>query len=179
MDKIILGLLILKSRTIYEIRTKFADNLNLMYSSSTGSIQAALKKLLTAGYVRCTEAVENGKRKKIYEITDSGRAGFSLWVNSAFDGAQNKNPELAKLYFMGLSNQNERCSRIREFIQSLKETHATLSVVYNEGLSLTPSEQYRDLFNYQLATAKFGVDFTAFQINWFTELLADIESGRI
>lgn len=179
MDKIILGLLILKSRTIYEIRAKFADNLNLMYSSSTGSIQAALKKLLSQGYIECTETKENGRRKKIYMITDSGRAVFSEWVNSSFDGAQNKSPELAKLYFMGLSDKKERPKRVRELIERLEEANCALTLLYNEGLSLAPSEEYRDLFNYQFMTVKFGKDYTAFQLEWFRKLLSEMESGAI
>ncbi len=179
MDKIILALLLLKSRTIYEIRTKFAENLNLMYSSSTGSIQAAIKKLLNSGHIRCNETDESGKHKKIYEITDSGYAEFSKWINSPFDAAQNKNPELAKLYFMGLSDKNERRRRISDYIEELKKSHAALSIVYNEGLTLCPSERYRDLFNYQLMTAKFGVDLIEFEINWFKKLLSDVENGKI
>ena len=43
MENIILGLLLLKNRTIYELRKRINDGLNLMYSCSTGSIQAAIK----------------------------------------------------------------------------------------------------------------------------------------
>ena len=179
MDKIILGLLILKCRTIYEIRAKFAENLNLMYSSSTGSIQAALKKLLAQGLIEFFESEENGRRKKVYVITDSGRAEFSKWVNSAFDDAQNKNPELAKLYFMGLSDKTERQRRVQKLIADIEKTHLTLSALYNDGLALTPSDEYRDLFNYQLMTVKFGKDYTAFQLQWFKELLSDINNGII
>lgn len=179
MDKIILGLLILKNRTIYEIRTKFANNLDLMYSSSTGSIQAALKKLLSQGHIACTECEENCKHKKIYEITDSGREEFSRWVNSSFDGTQNKSPELAKLYFMGLSDKKLRAERVQGLIDYLEKTNMTLTLLYNEGLSLSPTEQYRDLFNYQFMTVKFGRDYTAFQLEWFRQLLSDMESGKI
>ncbi len=179
MDKIILGLLILKCRTIYEIRAKFADNLNLMYSSSTGSIQAALKKLLAQGFIEFFISKENGREKKTYVITNSGRAEFSRWVNSGFDNAQNKNPELAKLYFMGLSDKTERQRRVQELISDIEKTHLTLTALYEEGLALTPSDEYRDLFNYQLMTVKFGKDYTAFQLQWFKELLYDMDNGII
>ena len=179
MDKIILGLLLLKSRTIYEIRAKFSDSLNLMYSSSTGGIQAALKKLLSNGYIEYIHAEENGRKKKIYIITDSGRTEFLNWVNSSFDGAQNKNPELAKLYFMGLSDKKERQRRVEEFIVQLEETNHSLNVLYEEGLSLTPPDEYRELFNYQFVTLKFGKDYISFQIEWFRHLRADMEKGLI
>ncbi len=40
---------------------------NLMYSSSMGSIQAAIKKLLNCGYIKYEEAIENGRYKKIIQ----------------------------------------------------------------------------------------------------------------
>ena len=44
MDKLILGLLLLKGRTIYELRDRIAEGMEMMYSASIGSIQAAIKK---------------------------------------------------------------------------------------------------------------------------------------
>lgn len=179
MEHIILALLYLKSRTIYEIRTKFEGNLGLMYSSSMGSIQAAVKKLLKAGCISYTELVENGKYKKQYSITEAGRERVCQWVNSPFGAAQNKNPELAKLYFMGLSNKENRCSRIREHIASLQEYHSTLELLYEEGRVLNPPEEYGELFPFQLVTIKFGVDSSAFAIEWLSGLAADMEQGKI
>ena len=46
MDNIILGLLLMCNRTIYQLRDRISKGINLMYSSSMGSIQAAVKKLL-------------------------------------------------------------------------------------------------------------------------------------
>ena len=43
MDHIILGLLMLSNRTIYQLRIRIDKGLNIMYSS-TGSIQATIKK---------------------------------------------------------------------------------------------------------------------------------------
>ena len=76
MDTIILGLLIMKDRTIYEIRERINKGLNMMYSSSMGSIQAAIKKLLENNYIEFEEIVDNGKYKKVYSITTSGKEYF-------------------------------------------------------------------------------------------------------
>ena len=61
MENIILGLLLLQSRTIYQLRKRINEGLNLMYSCSMGSIQAAIKKLLKNGYITSNEISENGK----------------------------------------------------------------------------------------------------------------------
>ena len=105
MDNIILGLLLLSSRTIYQLRERIDKGLNLMYSSSMGSIQAAIKKLLNCGYIKYEEAIENGRYKKIYSITDSGKQNFIEWVSTPMEIQSSKNPELAKLYFMGFSTK--------------------------------------------------------------------------
>ncbi len=70
MENLILELLLLQRRTIYEIRKKLAANMDLLYSCSTGSIQAALRKLLVNGGVQINEVMEGGKTKKYYEITE-------------------------------------------------------------------------------------------------------------
>ena len=66
-----LGLLLLSDRTIYGLRDRIGKGLHLMYSSSMGSIQAAVKKLLNTGDICFTEIVEKGRHKKIYSITDN------------------------------------------------------------------------------------------------------------
>ena len=70
MDNIILGLLLMCNRTIYQLRDRISKGINLMYSSSMGSIQAAVKKLLNCGYISYEEIIDNGKYKKIYCITE-------------------------------------------------------------------------------------------------------------
>lgn len=39
----------------------------ILYSSSMGSIKAAIKKLLNCGYIKYEEAIENGRYKKIIQ----------------------------------------------------------------------------------------------------------------
>ncbi len=169
MDNIILGLLILKSRTIYQLRERIAKGLNLMYSDSMGSIQAALKKLLKCGYIQYEEIVENGKYKKVYSITDSGRERFFEWVNSPMTSQNNNNPELAKLYFMGFSDKENRAELLKRYISELKEQHNVLEAICKEGEAM----ELNDIGVYQLASAKYGRDLILFNIEWFQKLLKE------
>lgn len=179
MDNLILGLLMFKGRTIYEIKERINSGLNLMYSASTGSIQAAVKKLLTLGYIECTESVENGKFKKVYSITISGRQYFNKWVNSPIDSSPEKHPELLKVYFMGLSDKSTRILRVQQHIDDLRKVHGELSFIYDDGQKMQPPEDLRDIFNYQLMSAKFGVDFVKFQIDWYTDMLSKMQGGLL
>lgn len=179
MDKIILALLFFQSKTLYEIREKLSGSMNLMYSSSTGSIQSAIKKLSDSGRISCEEKVEKGRYKKLYSITEKGREELDKWINSPFKEARSKNPELAKLYYMGLSDPGGRLPRIREYISSLEKYNAALQTVYEEGLSLSPPKEYAELFQFQLITVKLGVDTSRYEIWWLKRLLHDLENNEL
>ncbi len=179
MDNIILGLLLLNSRTIYQLRERIDKGLNMMYSSSMGSIQAAIKKLLNCGYIQYEEAVENGKYKKIYSITDSGKQNFIEWVSTPMEIQSSKNPELAKLYFMGFSTKEKREVGLQEYISKLKEQYYVLNAICKEAENVKVSDNNKDIFHYQLAAARYGKDFMKFNIEWYQKLLDEMRGNKI
>lgn len=175
MENIILGLLLLQSRTIYQIRKRINDGLNLMYSCSTGSIQAAIKKLLRNGYISVREITENGKLKKFYSITDCGKNYFHAWLNTPIDSSAAKNPELSKIYFLGFAKQETRIKLIENHIEDLIKMHSDLEKICNEGAILLNENQNNDIIDYQLQTASYGRDFMKFNIEWYQRLLKNIK----
>lgn len=175
MDNIILGLLLLCDRTIYQLKERMNKGLNLMYSNSTGSIQAAVKKLLRCGMIEYTEAVENGKYKKIYSITESGKAHFFEWVNSPSEGYNVKNPELTKIYFMGFADKRHRAENIKKQIEILKQQYLILSEICSQGESTNVPQEGQEIFLFQLATAQYGRDLLKFNIDWYEKLLLQTE----
>lgn len=179
MDNIILGLLILESRTIYQLRDRINKGLNLMYSGSLGSIQAALKKLLNNDYITFEETVENGKYKKVYSATESGKQSFLKWVNAPMEKQSAKNPELAKIYFMGFSDKQNREKNIREHLSYLKEQYAVLNEICQSADHIDIPQNKKDIFNYQLLSAMYGRDFIKFNIDWYEELLRRIKECEI
>ena len=175
MDTLILGLLLLKSRTIYEIRKVLSSSsMQLLYSCSTGSIQAALRKLVANTYVTIEEVKEHGRTKKVYTITDAGRVYFEQWINSEFSIDSNRDPELTKFYFMGFSKEEFRKERLEKHIDNLRKAYECLSMVYEEGNKMVAPKEYEDVFRYQLLTVKYGIDSAAFQMKWFENTMKDL-----
>ncbi len=179
MDNIILGLLLLQSRTIYQLRARIGKGLNLMYSSSTGSIQAAIKKLLRCGDIDCEETVESGKRKKIYHITESGKQHFLTWVNAPMAQQGIRCPELVKVYFMGFSDRESREAIIARYLLFLKEQYRALEIICEEAACAAIPKNGNEIFHYQLASAFYGKDLYRFNIDWFEALLNKMRSGEI
>lgn len=150
-----------------------------MYSSSMGSIQAAVKKLLNCGYINYEEMVDNGKYKKVYGITESGKQHFYEWINAPIEEQSPKNPELAKIYFMGFSDKKNRETNIQQHLLYLKEQYNVLETICESAKNIDVSEEQKDILNYQFASALYGKDIIKFNIDWFEQLLGKMRNGEI
>ena len=120
MDKLILGLLMVKHFTVYEIRQVMRQNFSSMCSDSMGSIQAALKNLLSNGLITYTAVKEKNVEKKYYRIKENGRKEFLMWLQNPMDMSQGKNTELGKLLFMGILPNDKRVELISAVIKNLE-----------------------------------------------------------
>lgn len=179
LDNIILGLLLMCNRTIYQLRERINKGIHLMYSSSMGSIQAAIKKLLNCGYINYEEMIENGKYKKVYRITESGKLHFLEWVNTPIEEHPQKSPELAKVYFMGFSDKNNREANIQQHLYFLNEQYSVLEAICEDAKNIDVPEEHKDIFNYQLVSALYGKDFIKFNMDWYKNLLEKMRNNEI
>lgn len=150
-----------------------------MYSSSMGSIQAAVKKLLNCGYIDYKETVEKGKYKKVYRITESGKRYFLEWINTPVEQQGVRCPELVKVYFMGFSDKENREASIQSYLSFLKEQYCALEIICEEAKDAEIPESSKEIFNYQLASAFYGKDLYKFNIDWFENLLSKMRNGEI
>ena len=108
MEFVILGLLLLKPRTLYELNKTLAEKISLFYSASFGSISSAINKLLEKGWIELREHIERGRNKKIYTITAAGQSAFHDWLNSAIAPEKVKEPALTRLFFLGYLDPAQR-----------------------------------------------------------------------
>ena len=197
MDKIILGILMLHRMTAYELRNVIRNNFKSMCSDSLGSIQAALKKLLMSKMVTFEELVEKGVNKKRYSITDVGQKILIEWISVPIDMSKTKNLDIGKLLFMGYISKNEQKNLIDKIIHSLEKEYTSLKKLresihiekeretlkdhllkdteYQERIKNLNKENdiyenIKEISKFTLATLDYGIDITAFNIEWFKKL---------
>ena len=197
MDKIILGILMLRRMTAYELRNTIRDNFKSMCSDSLGSIQVALKKLLSLKMVTFEELVEKGVNKKRYAITDDGEKILMEWIKIPIDISKTKNIDAGKLLFMGYISKSEQKNLINKIILSLEEEYTALknlkeSINFEserleiENYLLTDteyqkriknlnkknniSENIKEISKFTLASLDYGIDAVDFNIRWFKKL---------
>ncbi|WP_084758074.1 PadR family transcriptional regulator [Clostridium sp. Marseille-P2415] len=199
MEKIILGMLMMRGLTIYEMKMFIDDNLASMCSNSSGSIHTAIRKMLEKEFIRYKEE----DNKKIYFITGKGREAFNNWILQPMDRTRAKNIELSKMFFFGLSDPAKRKGIIKEYIERLKEEHSKLKAIYKKiildkdnimdnGIKMAEDDPWNeegfkkntftgsiedtisDVYKYQLAILQYGMESIEFEIGWYSKYLKNV-----
>ena len=205
MKYFLLGLLMLKEMTVYQLKAMIAENFTAMCSDSMGSIQAALKNLLSNGLITCSAVKEKNVEKKYYRIKENGRKEFLMWLQNPIDMSQGKNTELGKLLFMGILPNDKRVELISAVIKNLESELTYLkqildvnkdveankkdlldyyadnpdyaAALLSAGKSKNIAQSFSDIHKYEMLTAQHGADLVQFHIKWFKELQKKINAG--
>ncbi len=197
MDKIILGILMLRKMTAYEIRNVIKNNFKSICSDSLGSIQAALKKLLALKMLALEELVEKGVNKKRYTITDIGQQALIEWIKIPMDLSKTKNMDLGKLLFMGYVPKEQQKKLLDAVILALEEEYRELKalkdsinaeeekaaiekylrtdILYQDRISRLDenhnlSQSIKEISKFTLESLDYGIDTALFNIEWFEKL---------
>lgn len=202
MEYIILSMLLCKAMTVYEIRNYIIKNLATVCSNSLGSIQTAIKKMLSKGYIEVNEYVENGLNKKKYSITDKGLAEYKKWVGTPINLSKMTNMEESKLFFLGVAPKEKRIAFLVALNKDLEEQLKALTAIQEFTLTakdaaikdnvsnISKESKYvnnllsvskeKDLsavllntYDYQMSLLKYGIERTKFDLAFYKNLLKE------
>lgn len=203
MEKIILGMLMLRGLTVYEMKSTIDQKLSTMVSSSSGSIHTALKQLIKK---KCIEfkTIDN---KKIYYITDNGYLEFNKWIAQPMNPGKARNIEESKIFFMGFGEQSKSIDLIQDYINKLSEDLSILlqikaSLQGNTTEIIESNEKFilqnewnskgikqniqnqnftktiEDIYFYQMEVLSHGIAETEFEIKWYQDMIIRIKKGK-
>ncbi|WP_249028590.1 PadR family transcriptional regulator [Tannockella kyphosi] len=176
MDSVILGLLMLSPMTGYEIGCFIKQKLPMICSSSAGSMQTSLKKLNKLGLITFQESVKNGKNKKIFSISETGKDEFMNWLENPMRVEKVKNMELSKLFFLGFASKEEQIKNIEIIIMQLEIAIQTLTIIKKEFESMDLEQN--DITLFQGYTLDYGIDSAKFQQDWYQKLKEKVEKQK-
>lgn len=175
MEHLILGLLILKEMTIYELNASFKQGLSLIYSASYGSLQTAVKKLLKSDFVYFEETVSNGRNKKIYHINDKGREAFYTWMFSDIPEKKLETVILSRLYFLGLiESKDDQLKILVDMKESIKVVEENLKAYQEQLSTLEIPAEHMGIAKFQLKTLDYGVNSHTQASLWLEQLYEDL-----
>jgi PadR family transcriptional regulator, regulatory protein AphA len=117
----ILGLLSLHPLTGYDIKKMFAGSAALYWSDNNNQIYRGLVNLHQQDLVtREVQLQEKAPSRKVYSITEKGRAELQKWVLSAPEPPQLKNPFLIQLAWADQLSPGELDSLLAKYEDELQ-----------------------------------------------------------
>lgn len=170
MEHIVLGLLMLRSMTIYELNANFCKGLTMIYAASYGNLQYAVKKLLEKDMIYFEEIVENSRNKKIYHISKKGIESFYNWMSEDVTSKNIESMMLAKLYFLGLVEDNSKKTRIIDNLsQAVGEYLTELQAVKRANSIVGLPEAVQSIAKYQIYTIDYGISICEVANRWLDD----------
>lgn len=171
MAHVILGLLLLRPMSLYDLIRAFEAGISLVYSASSGSLKRALDGLLDRGHVE-VESVEGAARgRKVYRVTDAGRAAFRDWMRSEVSESDAETASLSRLFFLGLLTEPERSDVLAHIESRLAADLARLEALGLEVDRADVPPELAEVATYQKATLDFGLASHRFALDWFRRAL--------
>ncbi|MDQ8738106.1 PadR family transcriptional regulator [Paenibacillus sp. LHD-38] len=176
MAFVILGLLMLRNLSQYDIRNVLQQKISPFISASLGSIQAALKKLENDGHVTFQEVTENGRRKKLYTLNDLGREHFMEWMLSSITPSRFEQEVTTRLFFLGFMTPAERLAIIRAVVAQLETSVQEFSAASVEANRKEVPENVTSVVAYQLKTLDLGLYYHQSMLTWFEKFAMELEA---
>jgi DNA-binding PadR family transcriptional regulator len=176
LEFVILGLLMIRHLTQYDIKNALQQKVSPFFSASLGSIQAALKKLESNGHVDLQEVVENGRRKKIYSINPLGRQYFMDWMLSSIAPNRLEQDVTTRLFFLGFMTRADRQTIIKAVIAHLEAAVQEFEASFMESSHKEIPEQLKQVVKFQLKTLDLGLFYHRSMLAWFKELMTELEA---
>ena len=98
---VMLGLLWQQERTGYDLKTEcFDDCIAHLWQADQAQIYRTLDKLEAKGWLVCTVEIQHDRpNRKVFRITETGKAAFTQWLQTHQPLPILREPLLAQLYF--------------------------------------------------------------------------------
>ena len=132
MRELFLALLAGESGYGYELGQTLQQEFGeLLPALNAGQIYSTLGRLERDGLVRGRSVAGDSRRKRVYELTDAGRAALARWIETPVPGARLKDDFFMKLVVVASARLAEPKQLIegqrREYLQSLRDLDALLA----------------------------------------------------
>jgi DNA-binding PadR family transcriptional regulator len=129
VQSVLLGFLMRKSMTGYDLKKAFSISFSFFSGLSYGTIYPALKKMQQQGLVSKRLEIQDGiPNRKIYAITEAGRKSFLESLKSPFAPEQPKSSFLMRLFFFAHLTTEDRKEIAARQLDAVEEVRRELEV---------------------------------------------------
>ena len=160
---VVLGLLAMKPRSGYDIKTVVDRSTRFFWAASYGQIYPELRRLEAEGLVEGEDQPIGGRSRRIYTLTPAGRQALVEWMRSEITTIELRDESLLRLFFADALPHEEALL----LLEGRKRGHeAYLEILRGiEALPGGPDPPFVDL------VLRWGIDFNEWGARWCEEQL--------
>lgn len=166
LEYIILGFLMYKEFSGYDLKQVMLRSTSNFFDASFGSIYPALKRLEAKGFIHSREEVEGGKYKKIYAISATGKSEFMNWLEQPIEFSKTQQDHLVKVFFLGFLPQEKAVQALQCLIKKVEPVLGKLTESQSKIKAKTDIYQY--------STLLYGIHYYRFIIEWIHGLIEEL-----
>ena len=172
----ILGFLSYRSATGYELKQAFDKSVQHFWPADQGQIYRTLSQLEKASWAE-KELIpqEDRPNRKVYHITDAGKAELHHWLTTPLPSRVSREPFLIQIFMGGLVSDDEMLSLINEEVERIRAENMLLGDVMARWQETAVSAMNRDLFQ-NLLTLEFGLNMNRAYLTWLESVITRIET---
>jgi DNA-binding PadR family transcriptional regulator len=178
----LLGLLAKESNTAYQLSRRVRRPLGYFWTARYGQIHPQLRELTEAGLLSCATAPGPGPHdKRVYSITDTGRATLAAWVVEPPHEELSRDELLLKAYCCWMSDR----AATRDLLISQARLHREMQAQYEQMRTDIERSHpggrvpvsHRDFGS--LATLRYGIGYRRHRAEWCEWLAAALLSDPV
>jgi PadR family transcriptional regulator, regulatory protein AphA len=171
---VVLGLLCIEPMSGYDLKAMIEQSVGHFWHESYGQLYPALHELEERGCVVGQEASSGERRRKVYAITDAGRAALAEWLVQPPAWQPARNELLLKVFF-GRMAQPEALRAHLEDLRSASERDAAQLAALTAQLEHEQANAPE--LRYWLLTIDFGHRFAQMRAEWARHALHVMAEG--
>ena len=180
LEHAILGFLNYGPFTGYDLKKVFDRSVNHFWPADRSQIYRTLSRLADGG-LATVEVVhqEDAPDRKVYHITERGRAELHAWLNADCEPESVRSAELVRVFFAGQLSDEQALTMLKRGLQKYEEfinTYDDLRQQSQQACAAGEAEgtPVRDLFFWQL-TLENGLVTTRALVEWIKSVIDRLE----
>jgi DNA-binding PadR family transcriptional regulator len=165
---VVLGLLSLRPRSGYDIKTVVDRSTRFFWAASYGQIYPELKRLEQEGLIEGEDA-SNGKRgRRVYRLTEAGQEALRDWLKGSNLTIELRDESLLRLFFADNLPREEAYWLLEGRMRGHEQYLEIL-----RGIAELPGGKDPDFVDLVL---RWGIDFNEWGARWCQEQLERLQS---
>ncbi|NPV86692.1 MAG: PadR family transcriptional regulator [Anaerolineae bacterium] len=182
LEHAILGFLNYGPLSGYDLKKVFDTSVQHFWSADQSQIYRTLARMAENGWTRVeTVPQENRPDRKVYHITDEGRAELRRWLTTPLPPEENRSAPLVQVFFAGQLSDEEVLHIFKPAAEQMRQVlqiYGQVPVIFEEHIRREYAHKVhspRDFFFWML-TLECGVVNARAMLSWMESVIERIEN---